>query len=61
MSEVGKVKSKKGVEYRVGRASDGEIYFITGWITFSYEKIGIKAKSDAEALIIAKTYVDQKK
>ena len=61
MPEIGKVKSKKGVEHRVGRTPDGEVYFLKGLLHISHEKIGIKAKSDAEALVIAKTYLDQGK
>jgi len=59
VKEIGKIKSKKGTVYRVGISSDGEVCFLDGWITTSVEHIGINASSNAEALVIAKTYVDQ--
>jgi hypothetical protein len=58
MSEVGKVTSKKGKQYRVLRRSDGEVALMGAGVFDSWRGIGIKVKSDAEALVVAKKYVD---
>lgn len=56
MSKIGAVTSRKNNTYSVSRrSSDGDVAI---WTSGGWRSLGIKVRSDAEALVVAKKYVD---